>query len=128
MSFIESVARVGMAIDGLGVAVIIVGAVVAIVLFLCRAPRNAAHAYREFRVQLGRSILVGLELLVAGDIIKTIALKPNAQSVAALAGIVAIRTFLSFSLTVEMTGRWPWQEDKRTDPAPAAATPSVAGA
>lgn len=128
MSFLESVARVGMAIDGMGVAVIIIGAVVAIVVFLCRAPRNAGQAYREFRVQLGRSILVGLELLVAGDIIKTIALKPNAQSVAALAGIVAIRTFLSFSLTLEMTGRWPWQEGKRADPAPASATPSVAGA
>ncbi|ETW25904.1 DUF1622 domain-containing protein [Mycobacterium gastri] len=117
MSFIETVVRVGMAIDGLGVAVIIIGAVGAIVLFLCRAPRNAAQAYREFRVQLGRSILVGLELLVAGDIIKTIALKPNAQSVAALAGIVAIRTFLSFSLTVEMTGRWPWQQKSTTDSA-----------
>ncbi|POX91053.1 hypothetical protein C3477_10195 [Mycobacterium kansasii] len=114
MSFIETVVRVGMAIDGLGVAVIIIGAVGAIVLFLCRAPRNAGLAYREFRVQLGRSILVGLELLVAGDIIKTIALKPNAQSVAALAGIVAIRTFLSFSLTVEMTGRWPWQQNHTT--------------
>lgn len=58
-----------------------------------------------FREQLGRSILLGLEFLVAADIIKTVAITPDLQSVAVLAGIVAIRSFLSFSLEVEMTGR-----------------------
>ena len=72
----------------------------------------AAHEpsnYRRFRQQLGRSILLGLELLVAADIIRTVAVTPTLTSVAVLAGIVVIRTSLSFSLELEITGRWPWQ-------------------
>jgi uncharacterized membrane protein len=65
--------------------------------------------YESFRRQLGRSILLGLEFLVAADIIRTVAVTPTPQSVAVLAGIVLIRTFLSFSLQLEMTGAWPWQ-------------------
>ena len=65
--------------------------------------------YRRFRQQLGRSILLGLELLVAADIIRTVAVTPTLSSVAVLALIVAIRTFLSFSLELEISGRWPWQ-------------------
>ena len=67
------------------------------------------HVYRRFRQQLGQTILLGLELLVAGDIIRTVASQPTLTSVAILASIVAIRTLLSFSLEVELTGRWPWQ-------------------
>lgn len=62
-----------------------------------------------FRSNLGRSILLGLEFLVAADIINTVAVEPSVQSLIVLAGIVLIRTFLSFSLEVEITGRWPWQ-------------------
>jgi uncharacterized membrane protein len=65
--------------------------------------------YEDFRRQLGRSILLGLEFLVAADIIRTVAITPTPQSVAVLGGIVLIRTFLSFSLQLEMTGAWPWQ-------------------
>jgi len=65
------------------------------------------HVYRRFRQQLGQTILLGLELLVAGDIIRTVASQPTLTSVAILASIVAIRTLLSFSLEVELTGRWP---------------------
>jgi len=57
---------------------------------------------------------LGLELLVAGDIVRTVATSPSLKSVAILAGIVLIRTFLSFSLEVEITGRWPWQEREVT--------------
>ncbi len=64
---------------------------------------------------MGRAILLGLEFLVAADIIRTVAVTPNAQSVAVLAGIVLIRTFLSFSLQLEMTGAWPWQRPVVTD-------------
>ncbi len=60
-----------------------------------------------------RSILLGLELLVAADIIRTVAVTPTFQSVGVLAIIVVIRTFLSFSLELEITGRWPWQKDLR---------------
>jgi uncharacterized membrane protein len=72
-------------------------------------------SYDVFRRRLGRSILLGLEFLVAADIIRTVAVTPTGESVAVLAGIVAIRTFLSFSLQVEMTGAWPWQQ--RAQPA-----------
>ena len=65
------------------------------------------HVYRRFRQQPGQTILLGLELLVAGDIIRTVASQPTLTSVAILASIVAIRTLLSFSLEVELTGRWP---------------------
>ena len=71
----------------------------------CRTP----DTYRLFRGQLGRAILVGLELLVAADIIRTVAVTPTLESVAVLAGIVVIRTFLSWSLELEISGRWPWQ-------------------
>jgi uncharacterized membrane protein len=67
-----------------------------------------AEAYRDYRQHLGRAILLGLEFLVAGDIINTVAVDPTFRSVGVLAGIVAIRTFLSFSLEVEIEGRWPW--------------------
>ena len=71
----------------------------------------------EYRQLLGRSILLGLELLVAADIIRTVAVTPTFTSVGVLAVIVVIRTFLSFSLELEITGRWPWQKD--TEPVPA---------
>jgi uncharacterized membrane protein len=66
--------------------------------------------YRSYRQLLGRSILLGLELLVAADIIRTVAVTPTFESVGVLAIIVLIRTFLSFSLELEITGRWPWQK------------------
>jgi hypothetical protein len=66
-------------------------------------------SYRQLRQSIGRGILLGLELLVAGDIIRTVAIEPTLASIEVLAMIVAIRTFLSFSLEVELTGRSPWQ-------------------
>jgi len=65
--------------------------------------------YEQYRRQVGKGILIGLELLVAADIIRTVAVRPTFASVGVLAAIVLIRTFLSFTLEVEMTGRWPWQ-------------------
>lgn len=113
MRFIESVELVGKVIDGVGVAIIAVGAVVAGGIALGRLVRSSPDTYRFFRETLGRTILLGLEFLVAADIIRTVAVTPDAQSVAVLAGIVAIRTFLSFSLELEITGRWPWQKKPR---------------
>lgn len=66
-----------------------------------------------FRKSLGRSILIGLELLVAGDIIRTIAVAPSLENLLVLGGIVLIRTFLSLSLEVEIEGRWPWQRSRK---------------
>ena len=66
-------------------------------------------AYVRYRHGIGRAILLGLELLVAADIIRTVAIDPTFESLGVLAVIVAIRTFLSFSLQLELEGRWPWQ-------------------
>jgi uncharacterized membrane protein len=94
-----------------GIAIIAVGAFGTLVVFLRRffggSDRDLAIA--SFRSSLGRAILLGLEFLVAADIINTVAVRPTLLSVAVLAGIVIIRTFLSFSLEVEIEGRWPWQ-------------------
>ncbi len=92
------------------------GAAIAFVASTVRLSRRESDVYRRFRQQLGQVILLGLELLVAGDIVRTVAASPSLTSVAILAAIVLIRTFLSFSLEVETTGRWPWQ--RRTITAP----------
>ncbi len=113
MSFYEVIETVGKAIDGVGVAVIAIGALISAAGAVSRLRRKSGDVYRVFRQQLGRSILLGLEFLVAADIIRTVAVTPDARSVAVLAGIVLIRTFLSFSLELEVTGYWPWQKNRQ---------------
>jgi uncharacterized membrane protein len=112
VQFNHVIEKVGMVIDAVGAAVIVVGSISAGVLAARQAMTRPGTFYRGFRQRLGKAILLGLELLVAGDIIRTVAATPNLTSVAVLAGIVAIRTFLSFSLEVEVTGRWPWQKHR----------------
>ena len=93
-----------------GVAVIVIGAIVATANFLNRARSGAEVAdFGGFRADLGRAILLGLEFLVAADIIGTVAITPSFQNLGVLALIVLIRTFRSFSLEVEIEGRWPWR-------------------
>jgi uncharacterized membrane protein len=112
VDFRAVIETVGQYVDVAGVTVMVVGAVVSVPLALRRrGPAGAASVYRSYRQLLGRSILLGLELLVAADIIRTVAVTPTLESVAVLAVIVAIRTFLSFSLELEITGRWPWQKE-----------------
>jgi len=113
MDYNHVITRIGEVIDGAGVAVIAVGMLVNAGTAAVGLSRHQANTYRRFREQLGRTILLGLELLVAGDIVRTVATQPTLTEVAVLAIIVLIRTFLSFSLHVELTGRWPWQ--KNTD-------------
>jgi len=113
VSFYEVIEAVGKTIDAVGVGVIALGALIAAAGVVPKLRRKTGTAYRDFREQLGRSILLGLEFLVAADIIRTVAITPDARSVAVLAGIVLIRTLLSFSLEVEITGRWPWQKDRK---------------
>ncbi len=110
MNFTESIELAGKAIDTAGVAVLVIGAVLAAGRAAQHARAGTGDIYQQFRQQLGRSILLGLELLVAADIIRTVAVTPTPTSVLVLALIVIIRTFLSFSLELEITGRWPWQK------------------
>ena len=94
-----------------GVAVIVGGGLLATWYFVADLLGNATRkeAYHGYRANLGRAILLGLELLVAGDIIATILVEPSLESVAALGVIVLIRTFLSFSLETEIEGVLPWR-------------------
>jgi uncharacterized membrane protein len=110
VAFFEGIETVGRVIDAAGVAVIALGGVLAAGVAIGRVFRRTPDTYRLFRSQLGRAILLGLELLVAADIIRTVAVTPTLDSVAVLACIVVIRTFLSWSLELEITGRWPWQQ------------------
>jgi uncharacterized membrane protein len=103
---IETAGRV---VDLAGVVVIVLGIAWATRTLAPGAGRAGVDRYRAFRQEIGRAILLGLELLVAGDIIRTVAVSPTFTSVGVLAAIVAVRTFLSFTLEAELTGRWPWQ-------------------
>jgi len=100
---------VGTAIDAAGVFVIVSGALFAAVQFLRGKKGEAENPYRLFRQNMGRAILLGLEFLVAGDIIRTVVVAPTFDNVVVLGLIVLIRTFLSFSLQLEVEGHLPWQ-------------------
>lgn len=104
----EAVAGV---IEAFGIVVIILAGVIASLGFLYDLYRfgSSGRAYHRYRTRLGRGILLGLEFLVAADIIGTVSVEPTFENLGVLALIVLIRTFLSFSLEVEINGRWPWQ-------------------
>jgi uncharacterized membrane protein len=110
---------IGTCIDALGVMIIVIGAVIATVRFLVRRNTDFNQAYRSYRQGLGRAILLGLEFLIAGDIIRTVVVAPTLENVLILALIVIIRTFLSMALQLEVEGRWPWHrgDDTRAGPA-----------
>lgn len=97
-----------------GIAVIVLGTAAATLSALkCMlAGTPGEDVLGPYRSNLGRAILLGLEFLVAADIINTVAIEPSLQSLAILGGIVLIRTFLSFSLEVEIEGRWPWDRNR----------------
>jgi uncharacterized membrane protein len=99
---------VGIGIDSAGVVIIVIGALYATSIFLRN--QQAEGSYRLYRQSLGRAILLGLEFLVAGDIIRTVAVAPTPTNVGVLAGIILIRTFLSAALELEIEGRWPWEK------------------
>ncbi len=111
MSFDEVIDVIGKAVDAVGVATIVIGGLWVLAVYVGRLARARASPedYRTARQRLGRAILLGLELLVAGDIIRTVGATPTFGGVALLGLIVLIRTFLSFALEVELNGRWPWQ-------------------
>ena len=101
------------AIEVAGILAIVIGTIGATITFIKNRFRgDSLTAFHEYRSSLGRSILLGLEFLVAADIINTVAIEPTLESVAVLAGIVLVRTFLSFALEVEIEGRWPWRKGR----------------
>lgn len=115
MSLTVLVELVGEAVDIAGVGLIAAGLVLTTARFLLQM-RGAGDAYQRYRQGLGRTLLLGLEFLVAADVIRTVAITPTFQSLGILASIVAIRTFLSWSLEVELEGRFPWQRGREASP------------
>ena len=111
MNYEHLVAESARLVEVAGVAVLLLGAVFAGGAFATRVARRAGFhdAYQMLRADLGRAILLGLELLVIADIIGTVAIEPTLHNLGVLAVIVAIRTFLSFALELEVSGHWPWQ-------------------
>lgn len=116
MTFREAIENVGKVVDVIGVAALIAGIVVAS-WSAARMPHgDATDRYRVYRQRLGKAILLGLELLVAADIIRTVAVTPTLETAGVLAIIVLVRTALSFTLEVELEGQWPWTRGAhRTD-------------
>ena len=106
-------------IELLATALIIVAIIGATAIYLAGLVRQAAHPrarYTEYKQRLGRALLLCLEILVAADIVRTIALDSSVQSVLSLGLLVVIRTFLSWSLILEVEGRWPWQREEPRAP------------
>ncbi len=119
MQFQEYVGLAAQVVEGAGVLVILVGAALAGLVVAVRAARGATDdLYVQFRRYLGRAILLGLEFLVAADIIRTVSHDPTLTGVLVLAFIVLIRTFLSFTIQLEVEGRWPWQKEPSGEGAP----------
>ncbi len=114
MQFTELISVAGYAIEAVGVLVVVIGSLVSSVVFM-RTFRQQPEgiAYRTFRRQLGRSIILGLEFLIAGDIIRTVVVADTLENVAVLGLIILIRSFLSVTLHLEVEGRWPWQPEQR---------------
>lgn len=109
MKFVDVVEAVGKGVDAVGITIILIGVLASTLQFLRRIRSMVGSACGLYRVGLGRAILIGLEFLIAGDIIRTVAISPTLQSVGILGTIVLIRTFLSLALNLEVEGRLPWQ-------------------
>lgn len=105
-----------LALELAGTVTIVLGAVIATVILVRRYARgdggDVLQSLQSYRASLGRSILLGLEFLVAGDILKSLVIDPTLDDLLVLAGLILVRTFLSVSLGVEINGHWPWEETR----------------
>ncbi|WP_439882471.1 DUF1622 domain-containing protein [Pontibacter sp. MBLB2868] len=106
--YIEYIARI---IEGIGVVIISFGAAIALIRFIFPVLQAKRGTYKQLRQDLGKAILLGLEILVAADIIATVVTEPTMERVLTLGLVVLIRTFLSLSLQVELEGKFPWDQD-----------------
>jgi uncharacterized membrane protein len=106
---IQSMIEIGVAgIESLAVVVIVIAILFGSVRFVFHLTTHYPGAYDSYKVQLGKALLLGLELLVAADVVRTVAFERTLESVAELGMLVLVRTFLSLSTIVEIEGRWPW--------------------
>ena len=111
MSFTEAMDDFAKLFEAVAVLVLLLGLIAAVLLaaWTLRRSRDGREAFRVLREAFGGALLLGLEILVAGDLIRTVAVEPSLESVAVLGLIVLIRTFLSFSLEIEIEGVPPWR-------------------
>jgi len=107
---VEEVVRV---VEAVGALIMILGGLYAVLLYARRCMDSESDGYQELRRNLGRAILLGLEVLIIADIVRTIIVEPTLESVGVLGIIVIIRILLSFSLEVEIDGAWPWAQRKQ---------------
>jgi uncharacterized membrane protein len=114
MSYEQVISQVVKVVESVGAGIMVLGGLGAFLVFASRARRaHTAHgSYDALRRNLGRSILLGLEVLIVADIVRTIIVDPTIESVAVLGVIVLIRILLSFSLEVEIDGVWPWRRSQ----------------
>jgi uncharacterized membrane protein len=96
-------------IQGLAVLIIVVSIAFGFLRYVLRLAKRTPHSYREYKRLLARSLMLALEILVAADVIRTVLLDLTAQGLEILGALVVVRTFLSWSLVVEIEGHWPWQ-------------------
>lgn len=116
MDFKEIISIAGYGIETIGVLIIIGGSAVSSFRFLTHFNKEPeGFAYRIYRRKLGRSIILGLEFLIAGDIIRTVVVADTLTNVTILGLIILIRTFLSFTLHLEVEGYWPWEQVKHDE-------------
>ncbi len=119
MTYDEFVSDVVKVVEGFGAAIMVLGGLAALIAYVVAvaAPATREGAYDQLRERLGRAILLGLEVLIVGDIVRTIVVDPTIESVVVLGMIVVIRIVLSFSLEVEIEGTWPWSRWRLVGPA-----------
>jgi uncharacterized membrane protein len=124
MDIKHTIELVDVGFEGVGVMALVIGTLLAFTIYASSLLRpgntsgNTSTAYQALRRNLGKAILIGLELLVAADIIRSVALDATFASVGVLGLLVLVRTFLSWSLEVEINGTWPWQRARLPTPAP----------
>jgi uncharacterized membrane protein len=112
--FDQAIEWVAVGIESIAIGIIVLGAIITTSVFIWRVIQEGSldDCYRKFRSDFGKAILLGLEFLIASDIVGTVAVGPTFKDLGILALLVVIRTFLSFSLELEISGRWPWQKQQ----------------
>jgi uncharacterized membrane protein len=116
VQFREWIALAAQGVETLAVVLMVAFIIFGTVRWVFHSANRIEGAYERYRVVLGKTLLIGLELLVAADIIRTVALDMTPTNLALLGGIVVVRTFLGWSVTVEIEGHWPWQKAKEDGP------------
>jgi uncharacterized membrane protein len=118
MSYEETVHDAVKVVEAVGASIMVFGGLVVFAIYVPRmlSPAKRPGSYEALRRQLGRCILLGLEVLIVADIVLTIIVEQTIESVVVLGVIVIVRILLSFSLEVEMDGIWPWDRWRRADP------------